>query len=107
MKNIEVYEFFNFSSQKKADKVFKVLHSSANGLVVETDHLEDCYHILSELKEILDTKPDFDSSVILFFKDGRSVGGFEEGTAVATNSRPSRIEENIIKFLEENYNIYL
>jgi hypothetical protein len=106
MKNIELYEFFNFSGKKEKDRKFDILYSGPNGLVIESEYIEDCYHFLPELRNILNTKPDFDSPVIIFFSKGKSAGGFEDGASIATNNNPTIIEENIIRFLE-NYNIYL
>ena len=104
MKNIELYEFFNIMGKNK-ERSLKVLFCNAAGLVLESESLSDCIHILPELSELeLPGEDDF-STIILFFKDGKCAGGYENGTQTVAWDKPESIKDlNIFDMLRE-YNI--
>jgi hypothetical protein len=104
MENIELYEFFNIMGKSK-EKSLKILFCDSKGLVLESDSLSDCIHILPGLSELeLPGEANF-SSVIIFFKDGKCAGGYENGSQVITWNATNEIKDlNIFDLLSE-YNI--
>jgi hypothetical protein len=104
MENIELYEFFNIMGKSK-EKSLKILFCDSKGLVLESDSLSDCIHILPGLSELELPGEDNFSSVIIFFKDGKCAGGYENGSQVITWNATNEIKAlNIFDLLSE-YNI--
>jgi hypothetical protein len=104
MKNIELYEFFNIMGKNK-EKSFKVLFCDSNGLVLESESLSDCIHILPGLSELESPGEDDFSSIIIFFKSGKCSGGYENGSQTITWDTNNEIKNmNIFDLLSE-YNI--
>ena len=104
MKNIELYEFFNIMGKNK-ERSMKVLFCNQNGLVLESDSIDDCAHILPDLI-LLDQPADSGySPLIIFFNNGKYAGGYESGSQIVTSDRPKETQEsNIFDFMRE-YNI--
>ena len=104
MENIELYEFFNIMGKSK-EKSLKILFRDSKGLVLESDSLSDCIHILPGLSELELPGEDNFTSVIIFFKDGKCAGGYENGSQVITWNATNEIKDlNIFDLLSE-YNI--
>jgi len=104
MKNIELYEFFNIMGKNK-ERSFKVLFCDSKGLVLESESLSDCVHILPGLSELELPGEDNFSSVIIFYRDGKCAGGYENGSQVITWDTSNEIKDlNIFDLLSE-YNI--
>ena len=90
---------------KNKEKSFKVLFCDSNGLVLESESLSDCIHILPGLSELESPGEDDFTSIIIFFRNGKCAGGYENGSQVITWDANNETKDlNIFDLLSE-YNI--
>lgn len=104
MENIELYEFFNIMGKNK-DRTLKILFCDPNGMVLESESLSDCVHLLPGLNELeLPGENNF-PSIIIFFKNGKCAGGYENGSQAITWDTTNAVKDlNIFDVLSQ-YNI--
>lgn len=98
LKNLELYEFFNLGGGSRRNPEIDVIYAKEKSLVIETDNPLVYLSILPNIA-LLETPENPHVSMIILFKEGRIICGFENGEEVLDSKNLEIASGNIFDYL--------
>lgn len=98
LKNIELYEFFNLGGGSRRKPEIEVIYSKEKSLVVETNDSVVYLNILPSIS-LLEKPENPHVSIIILFREGRIICGFENGDEILDSKNMEISTGNIFDYL--------
>lgn len=98
LKNIELYEFFNLGAGSRRKPEIDVIYAKEKSLVIETNDPVVYLNILPNIG-LIETPENPHVSMVILFREGVSICGFENGDEILDSKNSEIISGNIFDYL--------